>query len=140
MKAYEKPLPGATIEGKAFWEYSKQHELRMQKCPVCGHIRHPAGVLCPNCHTMKEAEWVKLSGKGKVYSFVVFRYVYNRAFAEDIPYVVAVIELAEGPRMMSNIVGIDSQDIKVGMEVEVVYDDITEEYALPKFKPVGVKV
>jgi hypothetical protein len=78
-----------------------------------------------------------LSGIGKVYCFIVFRLAYHEAYRDDIPYVVAIIELDEGPRMESNIIDCKIEDIKIGMPVEVVFDDVTEEVALPKFKPVS---
>ncbi|MBI4187985.1 MAG: Zn-ribbon domain-containing OB-fold protein [Chloroflexi bacterium] len=134
MTMYTKPLPDPTIETKPFWDYCKKHELRMQKCVQCGHIRFPPGIVCPKCHSM-ESDWVKLSGKGKVFSFVIFHYVYNKAFKDEVPYASAAIELDEGPRMMSNITGCKLEDIKINMPVEVYFEDITGEFALPKFKP-----
>jgi uncharacterized OB-fold protein len=131
-----KPLPIITDDNRQYWEYCKQHELRMQQCDNCGHIRFPPGILCPRCHSMA-AEWVKLSGRGKIYSFVVYRVPYHPSYAEDIPYSVAVIQLAEGPRMESNITGVKVEDLKVDMPVEVYFDDVTDEVSLPKFKPVG---
>ena len=135
MTDYKKPLPISTVEQEPFWEYCRKHELRMQKCPDCGYIRFPSSIICPNCHSMAEAEWVRLSGKGKVFSFVTFRYAYNKTFAEDIPYAIASVELEEGPRMMSDIVGCSIEDIKVGMPLEVYFDDVTDGVTLPKFKP-----
>lgn len=134
MLTYEKPLPSPTPDTQPFWDYCKKHELRMQKCVQCGHIRYPPGIVCPKCHSM-EAEWVKLSGKGKVFSFVVFHYVYNKAFSDDVPYVAASIELEEGPRMMSNITGCKPDEVKVNMPVELYFEDISDDFALPKFKP-----
>ena len=134
MPTYEKPLPNPTTDTQPFWDYCKKHELRMQKCLQCGHIRYPPGLVCPKCHSM-EAEWVKLSGKGKVFSFVIFHYLYNKAFGNDIPYAAASIELEEGPRMMSNIIGGNLEDIKIDMPVEVHFEDVTDEFALPKFRP-----
>ena len=134
MTEYEKPLPNPTSETQPFWDYCKKHELRMQKCTQCGHVRYPPGIACPKCQSM-EAEWAKLSGNGKVFSFVVFHYSYNKAFGNDVPYAVASIELEEGPRMMSNIIGCRLEDIKIDMPVEVDFEDITDEFALPKFKP-----
>ncbi|MBI4186608.1 MAG: Zn-ribbon domain-containing OB-fold protein [Chloroflexi bacterium] len=107
----------------------------MQKCPECGYIRHPAGIICPHCHSLAEAEWVKLSGQGKIFSFVIFRRAYDKAFAGDIPYAVASIEMEEGPRMMSNIVGCEVENITIGMPVKVIFEDVTEEFTLPRFKP-----
>jgi len=129
-------LPSIDEENKPFWEYAKKHELRMQKCPDCGKIYYPPASLCPNCHSWKKSEWVKLTGKGSVYSFIVARRATNPAFAKEVPYVVAIIETQEGGRLISNIVGSKPEDVKVGMPVEVVFEDITDEITLPKFKPV----
>lgn len=82
-----------------------------------------------------EAEWTPLSGRGSVYTFTVYRVAYHPAFKDDIPYVVAIIQLAEGPRMESNIIGCKVEDVKVEMPVIVSFDDVTEEISLPKFKP-----
>ncbi|MFC1907346.1 Zn-ribbon domain-containing OB-fold protein [Chloroflexota bacterium] len=134
MTNYEKPIPNPTMETQPFWDYCKKNELRMQKCAQCSYIRFPASIVCPKCHSMN-AEWVKLSGKGKVFSFSTVRYLYYKAFSNDIPYAVASIELEEGPRMLSNIIGCEVEDIKIDMPVEVQFEHITDEFALPKFKP-----
>ena len=131
---YEKPLPRPDAERKPFWDYCRQHELRMQKCTVCGRLNSPSTFFCPNDLSDK-FEWVKLSGKGKVFSYAVVRQPYHKAFAKDLPYVIASIELEEGPRMMSNVVGIKPEDIKIDMPVEVFFEDVTSEVCLPKFKP-----
>jgi hypothetical protein len=136
MGKYEKPLPIINEDTAPYWEYCHQHELRMQKCKECGNVRFPVSILCPACHSM-ETDWEKLSGKGRVYSFVVFRLAYHEAYRNDIPYVVAIIELDEGPRMESNIIDCEIEDVKISMPVEVVFEDVTEEVALPKFKPVS---
>ena len=135
---YSKPLPGIDEENKPFWDYCKQHELRMQKCTDCGSFRYPINSICPHCLSM-EFEWKKLSGKGKVYSYSIIHQARHPAFAGDVPYTVAIIELEEGTRLTSNIVGCKPEDVRVDMPVEVVFDDITEEFSLPKFKPSGEK-
>jgi len=136
MTSYTKPLPIINDDNRQYWGYCKQHELRMQQCNNCGYIRFPPGILCPRCHSM-DASWVKLSGRGKIYSFVVYRVSYHPSYADDIPYTVAVIQLAEGPRMESNITGIKVEDLKVDTPVEVCFDDVTDEVSLPKFKAVS---
>jgi uncharacterized OB-fold protein len=132
---YNKPLPTIDGDNREYWKYCKAHELRMQRCRDCGHIRFPPSIICPKCHAM-EAEWARLSGRGKIYSFTVFRVPYHPSYANDIPYDVAVIQLDEGPRMESNVTGVNMEDIKVDMPVEVYFDDVTEEVSLPKFRPV----
>ena len=134
MAKYEKPLPSPTVDTKLFWDYCRKHELRLQQCTQCGQTRYPPSIVCPKCHST-EAEWVRLSGKGKVFSFVSFHYVYNNAFRNDIPYAAASIELEEGPRMMSNIIECNPEDIRIDMPVKVHFEDVTDEFALPKFKP-----
>lgn len=136
MTNYTKPLPIITDDNRQYWKYCKQHELRMQRCNDCGYIRFPPSILCPRCHSM-DAEWVKLSGRGKIYSFVVYRISYHPSYADDIPYAVAVIQLAEGPRMESNITGSKVENLRIDMPVEVYFDDVTDEVSLPKFKPVS---
>ena len=135
-QGYAKPLPGVDEETKPFWDYAKQHELRMQKCLKCGDFYYPPSSMCPHCHNWG-AEWVKLSGKGEVYSFIVVRRATNPAFAKEIPYVVAIIKTQEGTRLISNIIGCKPEDVKVGLPVEVVFEDVTEEISLPKFKLVA---
>lgn len=139
MASYMKPLPLINEETKPYWEYCRKHELRMQKCLQCGHIRFPISVICPKCHSM-EAEWARLSGKGTIYSFTIYRVPYHPAFKDDIPYVVAIIQLDEGPRLESNIIGCRVEDVRIEMPVEVAFDDVTSEVTLPKFRPSDVEV
>jgi len=136
MAPYEKPLPVINEGTAPYWEYCRGHELMMQKCIACGNIRFPVSIVCPECHSLG-ADWTKLSGKGKVYSYIVFRQAYHPSYVNEIPYIVGIIELDEGPRMESNIVGCDIEDITIDMPVEVVFDDVTDEISLPKFKPVS---
>ena len=79
-------------------------------------------------------EWKAISGRGTVYSTIVFHQVYNRAFAGDVPYNVSLIQLEEGPRMFSNVVGVDPQEVKVGDSVQVVFDPVTPEISIPRFE------
>lgn len=131
---YEKPLPVIDGDNARYWEYCRQHELRMQKCRECGYIRFPAGIVCPRCNSLA-AEWTKLSGRGKVYSYVIYQAAYHPSYKDDIPYAVAIIQLDEGPRMESNITGYNLDDIEIDMPVEVYFDDVTGDISLPKFRP-----
>ena len=134
MSKYQKPLPIINQDNAPYWDYCRKHELRMQKCEGCGHIRFPVSILCPKCHSM-DAVWTKLSGKGKVFSYIVFRVPYVESYKDDIPYTVSIIQLDEGPRMESNLVVSDLEDIRIDMPVKVFFDDVTDEVSLPKFKP-----
>jgi uncharacterized OB-fold protein len=132
----QKPLPVADPVTAPYWQSAKEHALQIQRCNACGqHLFYPRGI-CPHCFSTDLA-WQPVSGKGTVYGFtIVYRHP-NPAFAADIPYVVATIELDEGVRLLSNLVGVEASPdaVKVGMPVEVVYDDVTEEVTLPKFRP-----
>ena len=133
MSQYNKPLPEISDENREFWEGAKRGKLRMQKCGACGHIRFPISHVCPKC-LAKEFAWTDLSGRGEVFSYVVFHQLYNKAFEKDIPYNVALVQLEEGPRMYSNVVGVDNDAVKVGEKVEAVFDPVTPEVTIPRFR------
>ncbi len=132
MTDYTKPLPEISDENRPFWDGARSGELRMQQCARCGHIRYPIGRICPDC--LEEGhDWVPLSGRGEVYSSIVFHQVYDKAFADDVPYSVALVQLDEGPRMFSNVVGVPPSEVRVGDRVRVVFDRVTEEVTIPRF-------
>jgi uncharacterized OB-fold protein len=134
MAEYLKPLPTITDENREFWDGAKRGKLRLQRCGECGHIRYPISHCCPKCLSLKH-EWTDLSGRGEVFSYVVFYQRYNKAFEQDIPYNVALVQLEEGPRMYSNVVGVDNDQVKVGDKLDVVFDPVTPEVTIPRFKP-----
>ncbi len=136
MSDYLKPIPVPSEDSKPHWEGAKRHELCLQRCQECGAFRLPPAPLCPECTAMG-GEWTKVSGRGKVYSFVIFHRAYHKAFEKDLPYAVAVIELEDGPRLVSNIVGIAPDRIRCDMPVEVTFEDITSDATLPKFRPMA---
>lgn len=134
MADYRKPLPRPTAASMPFWEAAKRHEVQIQRCGQCGaNIFYPREV-CPEC-LASDLQWVKVSGKGTVYSYTVAQAPTHPAFADDVPYVIAIVELAEGPRITTNIVGCEPEDVRVGMPVEVTFDDVTPEVTLIKFRP-----
>lgn len=133
MNDYKKPLPTITDENRKFWEGAKRGKICMQRCQDCGHIRYPISHVCPKCLSYN-CQWTDLSGRGEVFSYVVFYQVYNAAFKDDVPYNVALVQLEEGPRMYSNIVGVDNDAVKVGDKVEAVFDQVTAEVTIPRFK------
>ena len=132
MADYAKPIPVITPEMQPFFEGAKQHELRVQRCSGCGAYRFPARAICSDCLST-EARWVAVSGRGELFSFNVMHQVYHPGFASEVPYAVVIVRLAEGAKMLSNLVGVSPRDIRIGMPVRVVFDDITDEITLPKF-------
>lgn len=136
---YNKPLPVTSADTKDFWEGCREHELRMQKCSSCGQLRWPPAYLCPHCLS-HGTEWIKTSGRGAIYSYIVYHIAYDPAFKHDLPYVVALVKLEEGPHLLTNIVGCDPGKISCDMAVEVIWDDINETFSLPKFNPMDTVV
>ena len=134
MKEYKKPLPQATGWSKPFWEGAKKHKLLLQKCKRCGAINHPPYLFCGECMD-EDFEWIESTGKGKLYTFTVTIVAAPPAFAADVPYVVGMVNLEEGVRMLSNIVECEPESLSCDMDVEVVFDDVTDEITLPRFRP-----
>lgn len=133
MADYNKPLPQITPETREFWQGCKRHELLIQRCKDCGTYRHYPRPMCPKCSSWN-VEWAKVSGKGKVYTWIVAVQPFHPGFFSDVPYAVVIVELEEGVRVVSNIVDCKPEDIYIGMPVEVIFDDVTEEVTLPRFK------
>ena len=136
MSEYTKPIPFPDGVTEKFWAAAREREtLLIQKCGACGALQFLPQALCRGC-LGEDLEWIEASGRGKVYSYTVVHRAPTASFGEDVPYVVALIELEEGVRMMSNIVDIDPEAVRVDMPVEVVFDKITPAISLPKFRPV----
>ena len=98
-----KPLPRPTAWSKPFWEAAKQHKLVLKKCKACGHVDHPPYLYCTACSS-EDAEWIEASGKARLYAYAVNTYAVPFPFMEDLPYALAMVDLPEGPRIISNIV------------------------------------
>lgn len=129
-----KPLPNPAPESVPYWEAAKQHRLSLPRCNVCAKFWFPPSRSCPHC-LAGDFTWEDVSGRGKVFSFVTFHRVYHPAFAGEVPYVVALVELDEGPRLLTNIVGIEPDAVICDMPVKVVFDDVTDSVSVPKFAP-----
>jgi hypothetical protein len=131
---YVKPLPHLDEESRGYWEGCRRHELYLQRCGECSALRFYPRALCPACLSEK-TEWVRSAGKGTVYTFTVTHQNQASGFREALPYVLAYVELDEGVRLLTNIVGCAPKKVRIGMPVEVVFEDVTEEIALPRFRP-----
>jgi uncharacterized OB-fold protein len=132
-----RPLPTPlTPEAKPYWDGLKEHKLMLPKCQDCGQAFFYPRILCPHCHS-RNISWIQASGKGTLHSFEIVYQQLNRRFQVPTPYVLALIELAEGPRMMSNLINIepDPKHIKCDMPVEVVYEQLTDAITVPLFQP-----
>jgi uncharacterized protein len=135
-KKYEKALPEINQVSKPFWDHCKAHELCMQFCENCHEWIWYPKAWCPSCGRRDGVVWKKLSGSGKIYSYTIIRQVIDNspAFQADIPFVIGLVELEEGPRIYSNVA---AKEVSVGDSVEVYFDDVTPEITLPKFRKTG---
>jgi uncharacterized OB-fold protein len=130
-------LPEPTPETREFWEGAQRGELRIQRCNACGRAYFFPRPFCPYCSS-KDVEWFTASGRGKLYSYVInHRPAYG--FQDWVPYVIAVVELEEGPRMMTNIIGVEPtpENLAVDMPVEVSFEKQDDRITLPLFRPAG---
>ena len=133
---YKKPIPGVSFDTIKFWEALREHKLMLPKCPECGMVHIPPRPFCPKCLNFG-VQWTELSGKGTVHTFSIVYQNGNPGFAEEVPYVVGYVTHDEGPQIMTNIVGCDPKDVRIGQRVEIVFEDVMPDLTMPKFKPAG---
>lgn len=132
----ERPLPRPYQDTAEYWAAAKDHRFVLQKCRSCGaHQFYPRGV-CSHCMS-SDLDWVAPSGKGTVHSFTVNHRAPHPGFKGKTPFVLALVDLAEGPRMMTNIVDCDPESVVIGMAVEVCFEDVNDDVTLPMFRPAG---
>ena len=130
-----KNFPCPTPETAIYWEGCRKHELRIQHCSECGYYQFYPRIICTRCMS-RQLEWVQAEGCGQVLSYTTITRPVSEAYADDVPYVVALIQLNEGPTMMSNVIHCDPEQIEIGMPVKVVFEDWSEEITIPKFCPI----
>lgn len=133
---YDKPLPEFRPETKPYWDACKKHELLLPKSKETNKFFFYPRAFSPG-DDMSEVVWEKASGKAKVWTFSIHHMGPTKAYKSDGVYVVALVETEEGVKMMTNIINCDPKEVYIGMDVEVVFDDVTSEVTLPKFKPAG---
>jgi uncharacterized OB-fold protein len=135
MGEYRKPLPEITLESRPFWEGCKRHVLLVQRCRGCGALQHYPRGICASCWGT-DLEWRSSSGRGTVHTYTVTHRSQARGFRDELPYVLAYVELDEGVQLITNIVGCDPDRLAIGMPVEVTFEDVTPEISIPRFRPV----
>lgn len=135
MAEYTKPLPLLTSLSKAFYEGCKENKLLYQHCKDCEEVIFYPKIVCPNCMGTN-LDWKESTGKGKIFTFTVAYDFAPPEFASSTPYALAVVNLEEGFSMLTNIVDCDLNKIECDMPVEVLFDPVTPEITLPKFRPV----
>lgn len=133
MSDYLKPLPVLSADNRPFWDGCRGGRLMLQRCEACAQWRYPISPVCPQCLSDR-FEWAAVSGRGTVFSFIVFHQAYHPGFKADLPYNVALVQLEEGPRLFSNVVGTPHAQVRIGDAVEVVFDAVTDEVTIPRFR------
>lgn len=128
------PLPVADDDTEPFWAACREKRFVVPRCGECGRFRWPPGPMCPNCQSTA-VDWVESSGLGRVYSWVVVNHAPHPELADQVPYVVALVELPQGVRVLANITDCESTEIVADMAVELHFEKLRDGSWLPNFRP-----
>ena len=129
------PLPELEGLAKEFYAHCQRGELHFQRCDGCGAWRHVPREMCPDCGSWSWT-WARSSGRGRIFSWTVVERALHPAFQDACPYAPAVIEMEEGVRLLSQVVDCPPEELEIDLPVEVVFEDVTAEVTLPKFRRV----
>ena len=131
-----RPRPQIDTISRGFWENCRRGVLSVQRCDECGNTHYPGTPVCPACLSSKQS-WAPVSGRGTLVSWVRFHRAYWDSFRADLPYLVCLVRLQEGPLMLSNFAGEAPAEPPIGAAMEVAFDKVDEELTLPKFRLAG---
>lgn len=131
MSGYTRPLPQADDESREFYAGARRHELMLMRCRSCGAWRLPSRPRCPDCWST-DTEWVKASGRAKLYSYGIMHQQVP-GFEDRVPYLYAIVELEEGPRIVSDIVDVPPGEVRCEMPLRAVFDDVADDTTLVRF-------
>lgn len=129
-----RPAPEPSAYGEPFWAAAREHRLVIQHCPRCDRLQHFPRPWCTACLNDR-MEWTDASGLGTVYTFTVVRRHPHAAFAVRLPYVLALVDLDEGVRIHTNVVGCDPDAVHVGQRVRVCFEEVDDTHTVPLFTP-----
>jgi uncharacterized OB-fold protein len=129
----DKRLPRPTPLTEPWWQACGREELLIQKCADCGHYQFYPRRLCTACGG-SDPRWVQATGRGRIRSFTIVRHAVSPAYKPELPYVIALVELEEGPVMMSSLLDTDPESVRSGQAVEVVFEAWTDDITMPKFR------
>jgi hypothetical protein len=130
---WNKPLPDADNVSAPYWKAGSEGRLLVQECPTCGNRQWYPRAVCTACGA--DPEWLECSGKGIVHTFTVVRQFGMKPFRDEVPYVVAMIDLEEGPRMMGAVTDCEPDAVRIGMPVEVHFVEAAEDIGVPYWRP-----
>jgi uncharacterized OB-fold protein len=127
-------IPGMTDLTRPYWDAAREGRLVVQRCGSCGRAWHPPLPRCPHCHAPGPG-WQQVAGTGTVYTYTVVTHPTHIALASQVPYVVAIVELTEGPRVVTGITGCEPRDVRAGMPVRVRFTEVADGVTIPYFEP-----
>ena len=130
-----RPLPNPSPLTQPFWAGARERELRMQRCRACGTYLFYPRHLCTACGS-DDLQWGAMTGRGTVFTYTVARRPTHPGLADRVPYVIAIVELEEGPKLTTNLIDIDPSDVEIGLSVQVTFDDVGDT-TLVQFRPVS---
>ena len=129
-----KNIPTPTAGTQAYWDACHNHQLKIQRCADCQHYQFYPRIICTQCMS-ERLDWVEVSGQAQIISYTVVARAVAKAYEMDVPYIVALVALDEGPTMMTNIIDCSPEMVRVGMPLMVCFEDWTDEITIPKFRP-----
>ena len=131
---FPRPLPSPNALTEPYWQAAHQRELKLPRCESCTKFHFYPRSACPHCGSTALA-WQAVSGKGEVYSYTIVHRAPSKGFAEQVPYVVAVVALAEGPHLMTRLIQMQAEAARIGLRVQVDFEKQDDETTLPVFRP-----
>lgn len=129
-----RPLPQITLDSEAFWQSTHEHEMKLQQCSSCGRFRFYPSLACHFCASM-DFEWVAISGRGKIHSYTVLERARGTPYEHNTPITIVLVELEEGPIVMSNLIDFEDEDLAIDAPVSVDYEDVTDTVTVFVFRP-----
>ena len=132
----EYPVPAVNADTKPYWDAAREGRLVLKFCSTCRKAHFPPRYLCPTCWSAC-TDWIESKGRGALYSFTVMHRAPTPAFNAGVPYVVALVDLDEGPRMLANVIGADARSVRIGERVRVVFEKRKDGFALPQFERIA---
>ncbi|MCY4500810.1 MAG: Zn-ribbon domain-containing OB-fold protein [Alphaproteobacteria bacterium] len=125
-----RPMPGPSIDSKPYWDGLKECRLLLQQCGDCGAVRHYPRPMCAECHSL-EVSWIESSRQGRLYSWTEVHHPFVPGFRDEIPYVMATVELEEGVRLQCQMLDAASADLGLDLPVEIIFREVQDGLVLP---------
>lgn len=133
-KKITRPLPAITLDTEEFWKSTKAHEAKLQKCNNCGKFWYYPGPLCHYCGS-RDFTWTPITGKGSIWTYSLLERAKGNPYEDDVPIAIIIVQLDDGPMMMSNLFDYEDEELAIGTRVTIDYEDVDDEVTLIVFTP-----